>query len=77
MTVPLDGTIRGTIRVNGREEPLAAASVAELLAGHGIATGLRGVAVALNGTVLPRGRWTDTALAAGDSLEIVRPIQGG
>lgn len=65
------------IRVNGREEPLAAASVAELLAGRGIAEGARGVAVALNGAVLPRRRWTETPLTPGDTLEIVRPIQGG
>lgn len=66
------------IRVNGREEPLAAAiSVAELLAGRGIVEGARGVAVALNGAVLPRRHWPDTALNPGDSLEIVRPIQGG
>lgn len=65
------------IRVNGREEPLAAASVAELLAVRGIAEGARGVAVALNGAVLPRRRWTETPLTPGDTLEIVRPIQGG
>ncbi len=65
------------IRINGREEPLAAASVAELLAGHGIPDGARGVAVALNGAVVPRRRWPDTAVNPGDSLEIVRPIQGG
>nr|WP_274390049.1 sulfur carrier protein ThiS [Azospirillum doebereinerae] len=56
---------------------MAAGSVAELLAGRGIAEGARGVAVALNGALLPRRRWTETGLAPGDSLEIVRPIQGG
>jgi len=65
------------IRVNGREEPMAATSVAELLAGYGIAEGARGVAVALNGAVLPRRRWTETPLTPGDTLDIVRPIQGG
>ncbi|SMH54313.1 sulfur carrier protein ThiS [Azospirillum agricola] len=70
-------TAAASIRVNGREEPLACASVAELLAGRGIAEDARGVAVALNGAVLPRRRWTGTALTPGDSLEIVRPIQGG
>nr|WP_295836462.1 sulfur carrier protein ThiS [uncultured Azospirillum sp.] len=65
------------IRINGREEPLSAASLAELLAGRGIADGARGVAVALNGAVVPRRRWSETPLQPGDSLEIVRPIQGG
>ncbi|PWC57543.1 thiamine biosynthesis protein ThiS [Azospirillum sp. TSH7] len=65
------------IRINGREEPLSAASLAELLAGRGIAEGAQGVAVALNGAVVPRRRWPETRLQPGDSLEIVRPIQGG
>lgn len=65
------------IRINGREEPLSAASLAELLAGRGIAEGAQGVAVALNGAVVPRRRWPETLLQPGDSLEIVRPIQGG
>jgi len=68
---------REAIRVNGREEPLSAASVADFLAGRGIAAGTLGVAVALNGAVVPRRRWTETPLQPGDSLEIVRPIQGG
>ncbi|MBP2300071.1 sulfur carrier protein ThiS [Azospirillum picis] len=65
------------LHVNGRAEPLAAVSVADLLAARGIAADARGVAVALNGALLPRGRWADTRLQDGDSLEIVRPIQGG
>ncbi|CBS85720.1 sulfur carrier protein ThiS [Azospirillum lipoferum] len=65
------------LHINGREEPLSAASVAELLAARGIAEGTPGVAVALNGAVVPRRRWHETPLQPGDSLEIVRPIQGG
>lgn len=65
------------ILVNGRSEALTAASVADLLAAHGITAAARGVAVALNGAVLPRRHWADTPLNDGDALEIVRPIQGG
>ncbi len=66
------------LRVNGREEPLgAAATLAAYLAGRGIEAGARGVAVALNGAVVPSRRWAETPLSAGDALEIVRPIQGG
>ncbi|CAO3442442.1 sulfur carrier protein ThiS [Azospirillum largimobile] len=65
------------LRINGQEEPLSAASVGELLAARGIAAGAPGVAVALNGAVVPRRRWLETPLQPGDSLEIVRPIQGG
>jgi sulfur carrier protein len=65
------------IRVNGKEEQLAADTVAALLAGRGILPGTRGVAVALNGAVVPSRRWTETLLGAGDALEIIRPVQGG
>jgi sulfur carrier protein len=37
----------------------------------------RGVAVALEGEVVPRGEWTSTRLAAGARLEIVVAVQGG
>jgi len=65
------------IHVNGREELLAAATVADLLAARGIGTGTAAVAVALNGAVIRRGQWADTPLRPGDELEIVRPFQGG
>jgi sulfur carrier protein len=66
-----------TIRVNGENEPLAAATVEALLAEKAVNTGQRGVAVALNGTVIPRAAWRDTVLRAGDNVEIVRARQGG
>ena len=66
-----------TIRVNGETEPLAAATLAALLADKAVDTGQRGIAVALNGSVVPRAAWRDTALKPGDSVEIVRARQGG
>lgn len=64
------------IRVNGRDEPLTAATVAELLKARGI-EGARGLAVAVNGVVVPAGNWRARSLAAGDCVEIVRPFGGG
>jgi sulfur carrier protein len=66
----------GEIRINGRTEPLTAATVAELLSMRGIAGG-RGLAVAVNGAVVPAGAWREQPLAAGDEIEIVRPFGGG
>ena len=66
-----------TIRVNGREEALASDTVAALLAARDILPGTNGVAVALNGAVVPSRRWEETPLNAGDALEIIRPVQGG
>jgi sulfur carrier protein len=37
----------------------------------------RGVAVAVDAEVVPRGQWTAHALAEGARIEIVRAVQGG
>ncbi|GAB3913035.1 hypothetical protein GCM10011575_21420 [Microlunatus endophyticus] len=36
-----------------------------------------GIAVAVNGIVVPRGQWPRTDLHAGDRIEIVKAVQGG
>ncbi len=68
-------------RLNGAPEPLTAATVAALIAEKeidlGINLGERGIAVALNGEVVPRAAWKQTALRPGDVVEIVRARQGG
>jgi sulfur carrier protein len=66
-----------TIRVNGESEPLEAATLAALIAEKAIDTAQRGIAVALNGAVVPRAAWGETKLKPGDSVEIVRARQGG
>ncbi|WP_421201368.1 sulfur carrier protein ThiS [Aeromonas enteropelogenes] len=65
-----------TIRLNDKAQPLAAGqSVADLLAAQGVHP--QGVAVALNGAVLPRGRWPETRLTDGDELHLFTAIAGG
>jgi sulfur carrier protein len=66
-----------SIRVNGEDEPLVAASVTALLEEKAIDTAQRGIAVAVNGAIVPRSAWAHTPLCAGDSVEIVRARQGG
>jgi sulfur carrier protein len=68
--------MKARIRVNGKAEALLASTVAELLKTRGIEGG-RGLAVAVNGTVVPAGAWHDQRLAAGDEVEIVKPFGGG
>jgi sulfur carrier protein len=63
------------IQVNGRSEKLSAATLAALLDEKEI--DVVGVAVALNGAVVPRAAWRATKLRAGDAIEIVRAKQGG
>jgi sulfur carrier protein len=65
------------IRVNGQDEPLVAATLAALLEEKAVDTGQRGIAVAVNGAIVPRAAWPRTTLQPGDSIEIVRARQGG
>jgi sulfur carrier protein len=37
----------------------------------------RGLAVALDGEVVPRGEWAETALGEGRRVEVLAAIQGG
>jgi sulfur carrier protein len=66
-----------SISVNGTREPLTAATLELLLAEKAVDTQQRGIAVALNGAVVPRTAWAQTRLRAGDAVEIVRARQGG
>ena len=68
---------RASIRVNGQDEPLAAATLSALLEEKAVDTGQRGIAVAVNGAIVPRAAWPQTQLRPGDSIEIVRARQGG
>ncbi len=66
-----------TIVLNGERVELGAgASVADAVALAG-AAGTRGVAVALDGEVVPREAWERTVLSEGQGVEVVRAIQGG
>jgi sulfur carrier protein len=65
------------IRINGRGEALSVSTIAELLVEKGIDVQGRGIAVALNGAVVPRAEWPQTPLRAGDAVEIVQAKQGG
>ena len=65
------------IHVNGEEGEVSADTVLELLRGRGVPTDGRGIAVARNGTLVPRAEWSATRLEAGDRIEIIRPVVGG
>lgn len=65
-----------TIVVNGQHHELADdATLTDAVAQ--LTTAVRGVAVALNGSVVPRGEWHSTVLADADQVEILTAVQGG
>ena len=62
--------------LNGEPQEVAdAASVADALDGHGVPP--RGVAVAVDGEVVPRASWATSPLTEGARLEVLTAVQGG
>ncbi len=65
-----------TVRVNGEERRIpAGTTVAALLAELGVAPAT--VAVEWNRDILPKPRYAETILGAGDALEVVQFVGGG
>jgi sulfur carrier protein len=66
------------IELNGKPRELAAgATLADAVRESGAERQGRGVAVALDGEVVPRAEWDSTPLADGHSVEVLAAIQGG
>jgi sulfur carrier protein len=55
----------------------AEATVADAVEAAGLEVPARGVAVAVEGEVVPRGEWEARRLREGESVEVVRAVQGG
>jgi thiazole synthase len=66
------------IELNGEPCQLPdGATLADAVLESGAEPGGRGVAVALDGEVVPRGEWRETALRGGQKVEVLAAIQGG
>jgi sulfur carrier protein len=63
------------VTVNGESREISSASVDALL-GELEYEGTH-FAIALNYDVVPKSRWAETELKAGDEIEIITPRQGG
>jgi sulfur carrier protein len=65
------------ITVNGKPRERDGATIVELLADLGVEDRARGVAVAVNGEIVPRARWQDHRVDPGDRVEALSAMQGG
>jgi sulfur carrier protein len=64
--------------LNGERRELASdATVREAVTASGAPSEGRGVAVALDGEVVPRRLWDDVSLEEGQRVEVVQAVQGG
>lgn len=64
------------VRVNGDERELSASTTIDEVVGA-LAPTRRGVAVAVNGEVVPRVEWPARRLGDGDQVEVLSAIGGG
>jgi sulfur carrier protein len=66
------------VELNGENVDLPdGAAVTDAVEASGTADGQRGVAVAIDGEVVPRSEWERTALRDGQKVEVLAAIQGG
>jgi sulfur carrier protein len=65
------------IFVNGEPRERAGATIAELLSELGVEERARGVAVALDGEVVPRAEWGKRRVTEGQRVEALSAMQGG
>lgn len=66
------------VTLNGeRAELRDEATVEDAVTASGAPEPHRGVAVAVDGEVVPRGEWEHTLLADGQRVEVLRAVQGG
>ena len=63
--------------VNGERRRVSATDVRSLLVALGLDPTGRGLAVARNGEIVPRGAWDTTVLAPDDRIDVVGAVQGG
>jgi sulfur carrier protein len=77
MRATSDPPREATIRVNGRDRSAGAGLLEPLLKELGYATDRPGIAVAVNGEVVPRRAWGTRRVRAGDEIDVVGAVQGG
>lgn len=66
------------VHVNGRARELPAeATVERVLADLSLDPARRGIAVAVDAEVVPRGEWAHRRLSAGARVEVLSAAQGG
>lgn len=67
-----------SVTINGERHELPdEATVDAAASAAGAPAGGRGVAVAIDGEVVPRGAWSQTRVLAGQEIEVLQAVQGG
>jgi sulfur carrier protein len=65
------------IFLNGEPRDREGATIAELLVDLGVEDRARGVAVAVDGEIVPRAEWDERRINEGERVEALSAMQGG
>ena len=63
------------IRINSKETETGAATLMELACEMGLPA--KGVAMAVNNRMVPRGEWSATSISGGEDIVIIKAVCGG
>lgn len=63
--------------VAGEHKELPVLHATDLLAALSLPNDGRGIAIAVNDSVVPKSQWPEHKLRDGDRIEIVKAVQGG
>lgn len=63
--------------LNGEPLETGSLTITDMLRERGLDPAQPGIAVALNGEVVPRAGWDADRLSDGDELEVITAMQGG
>ena len=66
-----------TVTINGETRSLDETNLSNLLKTNGVEENKGGVAIALNGEVVPRSEWEKITIKHMDKIEIVQIVRGG
>jgi sulfur carrier protein len=65
------------VTINGDERELSAGTNVEQVVTELAGARRTGIAISLNGEVVPKSRWSHVAVSDGDRLEVLSAIGGG
>jgi len=74
----MTGKQKMVLTINGEKRTIDNVdTLEELIQVLGFSTDTRGIAVAVNDTVVPRVEWGSTRIQEGDTVEVIHAVQGG
>ena len=65
------------ITINGNATTTDNKNLNDILMENNFPIDKKGIAVAVNETVITKSNWAETEINSGDTIEVVKPFQGG